>query len=64
MAKGEIVTIPVPHSIADGAVVTHLGEHNFPIIRDKVDAITTVSDAQLIEMMHFFAQQMKIVVEP
>jgi threo-3-hydroxy-L-aspartate ammonia-lyase len=64
LEKGEIVTIPVPHSIADGAVVTHLGGHNFPIIRDKVTAITTVSDAQLVGMMHFFAERMKIVVEP
>ena len=64
LAKGEIVTIPVPHSIADGAVVTHIGEHNFPIIRDRVDAITTVSDAQLVGMMRFFAERMKIVVEP
>lgn len=64
LAKGEIITIPVPHSIADGAVVTHLGEHNFQIIRDRVSAITTVSDAQLIDMMHFFAERMKIIVEP
>lgn len=64
LAKGDIVTIPVPRSIADGAVVTHIGEHNFPIIRENVSTITTVSDAQLVEMMHFFAERMKIVVEP
>lgn len=64
LAKGEIVTIPVPQSIADGAVVTHVGQHNFPIIRDKVAAITTVSDAQLVATMLFFAERMKLVVEP
>lgn len=64
MAKGEIVTIPVPHSIADGAVVTHVGAHNFPIMQRKVSAVTTVSDDQLVEMMTFFAERMKIVVEP
>jgi threonine dehydratase len=63
-AKGEIVTIAVPHSIADGAVVTHLGEHNFPIIRAKVAAITTVTDSQLVATMRFFAERMKMVVEP
>ncbi|MDK4734885.1 threo-3-hydroxy-L-aspartate ammonia-lyase [Rhizobium sp. CNPSo 3490] len=62
--KGEIVTIPVPQSIADGAVVTHLGEHNFPIIREKVSAITTVTDAQLVSTMRFFSERMKMVVEP
>jgi threo-3-hydroxy-L-aspartate ammonia-lyase len=64
LARGEIVTIPVPHSIADGAVVTHLGQHNFPIIKDKVAEITTVSDRQLVHAMRFFAERMKIVVEP
>ncbi|MGX9118543.1 threo-3-hydroxy-L-aspartate ammonia-lyase [Mesorhizobium sp. BHbsci] len=62
--KGEIVTIPVPQSIADGAVVTHLGEHNFPIIREKVSAIMTVTDAQLVSTMRFFAERMKMIVEP
>ncbi|TJW58943.1 MAG: pyridoxal-phosphate dependent enzyme, partial [Mesorhizobium sp.] len=32
LARGEVVTIEVPKSIADGAVVTHLGAHNFPVI--------------------------------
>lgn len=63
-AKGEIVTIPVPKSIADGAVVTHLGTNNFPIIRAKVAAIATVTDAELVSAMRFFAERMKIVVEP
>lgn len=64
LARGEIVTIAVPKSIADGAVVTHLGSNNFPIIRDKVAAIVTVTDAELASTMRFFAERMKIVVEP
>ncbi len=64
MVKGEIVHIPVPKSIADGAVVTHVGHHNFPILKAKVDRVETVSDDQLIETMRFFAERMKIVVEP
>jgi len=62
--KGEIVTIDVPKTIADGAQTTHLGNHTFPIIQKYVDDIVTVTDQQLIEMMRFFAQRMKIVVEP
>ena len=31
--SGEIVHIPVPQSIADGALTQHLGQHTFPIIR-------------------------------
>ena len=64
LRKGEVVHIAPPKSIADGAIVTHVGYHNFPIIQDLVDDIVTVSDAQLIETMRFFAERMKMIVEP
>ncbi len=47
MARGEIVHIDVPHTIADGATATHLGEYTFPLIRRLVREVVTVSDAQL-----------------
>ncbi len=62
--SGQIVRIPVPQTIADGAQTTHLGLHTFPIIRDRIADVLTVSDAQLVETMRFFAERMKIVVEP
>jgi threonine dehydratase len=62
--KGEIVRIEVPDTIADGARTTYLGTHNFAIIQKKVDDIVTVSDGQLVETMKFFAERMKMVVEP
>ncbi len=62
--KGEIVTIEVPKTIADGAMTTHLGQYTFPVIQKYVDDILTVTDQQLIEMMKFFAERMKMVVEP
>ena len=64
LRKGEIVHIGVPDTIADGAMVTHIGEHNFEVIRRRVDDIVTVSDAQLVDTMKFFAERMKMVVEP
>jgi threonine dehydratase len=64
LRKGEVVRIPVPKSIADGALTTHIGDHNFPILKDKVDDIVTVSDAQLAETVRFFAERMKLIVEP
>src|SRR4051794_5994063 len=64
LRQGAIVRIPVPRSIADGALTTHLGEHNFPIIRERVADIVTVPDALLVEAMRFFVERMKIVVEP
>ena len=62
--KGEIVHIDTPQTIADGAQTQHLGGLTFPIIRRDVDDILTVTDAQLIEEMRFYAARMKIVVEP
>lgn len=62
--EGTIVRIPVPQTLADGAQTTHLGAHTFPIIRERVADVLTVSDAQLVETMRFFAERMKIVVEP
>jgi threonine dehydratase len=61
---GHVVRIPVPRSIADGALTTYLGANNFPIIRGLVHDIVTVSDQMLIDAMRFFAERMKIVVEP
>lgn len=61
---GRVVTISMPDTIADGARTLHLGELTFPIIRELVDDVVTVSDAQLIETMRFFAERMKLIVEP
>lgn len=64
LRQGEIMHIAVPKTIADGAMVTHIGEHNFDVIRRNVDDIVTVSDAQLVQTMAFFAERMKMIVEP
>lgn len=62
--SGSIVHIDTPKTIADGAQTQHLGTLTFPIIRREVDDILTVSDAELVDAMRFFASRMKIVVEP
>ena len=61
---GKIVHIDTPKTIADGAQTQHLGEHTFPVIRQLVDDIVTVSDAELVAAMKFFAGRMKMIVEP
>jgi threo-3-hydroxy-L-aspartate ammonia-lyase len=61
---GAIVHIDTPQTIADGAQTQHLGNITFPIIRRDVDDILTATDADLVECMRFFAERMKIVVEP
>jgi threonine dehydratase len=62
--SGAIVHIDTPKTIADGAQTQHLGNYTFDIIRRDVDDVLTVSDAQLVAEMRFFASRMKIVVEP
>lgn len=62
--SGEIVRIDTPKTIADGAQTLFLGNHTFPIIQRHVDDIVTVSDADLVETMAFFAERMKLIVEP
>ena len=64
LARGEIVHIATPQTIADGAQTQHLGELTFAIIRREVNDIVTVTDAQLVQAMRFFAERMKLVVEP
>ena len=64
LARGEIVHIDTPRTIADGAQTQHSGQLTFPVIQRHVAGILTVSDAQLIATMRFFAERMKMVVEP
>jgi threonine dehydratase len=64
LRSGAVVHIAVPDTIADGAMVTHIGAHNFEIIRREVDDIVVVSDVQLVATMKFFAERMKMIVEP
>ena len=62
--SGRIVSIETPKTIADGAQTQRLGDCTFRIIRRDVDDVFTVSDAELVEAMRFFAERMKMVVEP
>lgn len=64
LRRGEIVRIDVPQTIADGAQTQETGRFTFPVIQALVDDVLTVSDRQLVSTMRFFAERMKMVVEP
>jgi len=64
LARGELVKIDVPRTIADGAQTQSSGKLTFPVIQALVSEVVTVSDAQLVDAMRFFAARMKLVVEP
>ena len=62
--SGQIVRIDTPQTIADGAQTQYLGQLTFGIIQRDVQDVLTVTDAQLVQAMRFFAERMKLVVEP
>jgi threonine dehydratase len=64
LRAGQIVRIPVPQTIADGAQTQALGELTFPILKREVTDILTVSDAELVECMKFLNQHLKQTIEP
>ena len=64
LRAGHIVHIATPETIADGAQTQQLGKHTFPIIAALVRDIVTANDAALAATMAWFAERMKIVVEP
>ena len=64
LRAGRIVSIPTPQTLADGAQTQQLGDLTFEVIRRDVAGVVTVSDAQLVQAMRFFAERMKMIVEP
>ncbi|MEQ5125378.1 threo-3-hydroxy-L-aspartate ammonia-lyase [Providencia alcalifaciens] len=62
--SGKIVHIETPKTIADGAQTQHVGNYTFELIKQNVDDILTVTDAQLVDRMKFYAERMKMIVEP
>jgi threonine dehydratase len=64
LRSGQIVHIDTPRTIADGAQTQHLGQLTFEIIRRDVADIITATDDQLVEAMRFYAERMKLLVEP
>lgn len=51
------------NTIADG-LLTSLGEKTFPIIREHVQEVITVSDQEIIAAMRLIWERLKLVVEP
>lgn len=63
MATGERQPALPPNSIADG-LLTNLGELTWPIIREHVERIFTVSEEQIRSAMRLVWERMKLVIEP
>jgi len=63
MQEGRIVPSVSPKTIADG-LLTSLGTLTFPIIRDRVEQIVTVSEQGIVDSMKFIWERAKIMIEP
>lgn len=63
LQSGKIEYNEHSNTIADG-LRTHLGDINFPIIKELVDEIICVSEEEIIEAMKIIWERMKIIVEP
>lgn len=64
LRSGQIVRIPTPQTIADGAQTQYLGALTFAIIQRDVTDILTATDAELVSAMGFLSSRMKQLVEP
>lgn len=62
-AAGELIPQMGPDTIADG-LLTSLGDLTWPIIRDHVERIFTVSDKQIVEAMRLLWERAKLLIEP
>jgi threonine dehydratase len=51
------------NTIADG-LLTSLGEKTFPIIKEHVKEVITVTDQQIVEAMRLVWERLKLIVEP
>jgi len=63
-ARGEIVEIDVPRTIADGLQTHAPGELTWEVASKLVDEIVTVTDEQIVDAMRFVFDRMKLVIEP
>jgi threonine dehydratase len=61
---GTLHAVSNPATIADGARTPSLGKLTFPLVRQNVDDMATVSDDDLVRAMRFVWERMKLVVEP
>jgi threonine dehydratase len=62
-AGGSWVPQTNPQTIADG-LMTSLGQLTWPVVRDRVDGVFTVTEDQIRSAMRLVWERMKLVIEP
>ena len=62
--SGTIQTTRNPPTIADGLRTPSLGAVTWPVIRENVHDMVTVTEESIVQAMRFYWSRMKLVVEP
>ena len=63
LAAGELIPQTSPDTICDG-LLTSLGELTWPILRDHLEGIITVSDDEVLQAMKLLYNHLGMVIEP
>jgi len=64
LRDGHIVSIDVPNTICDGQQTQACGDLTFEVMRTHLTDVLTVPDAEVVQMMRFLFERLKLVVEP
>src|SRR5205085_11419457 len=60
---GRRITEQAPNTIADGLRTT-LGDFTWPLVRDEVERVVTVTEAEIVLAMRLLWERAKLLVEP
>ena len=63
MAAGKLIPQTGPDTIADG-LLTSLGDLTWPIVRDQVERVITVSEEEIVAAMRLAWERAKLLIEP
>ena len=64
LLAGERVRVPVGRTIADGQQIDIPGERTWPVIKERVTAVVTVTDDEIVAAMRFAFERLRLVLEP
>jgi threonine dehydratase/serine racemase len=62
-SAGRLVPQTAPRTVADG-LRTSLGELTWPVLRDRVERVVTVTEEEIISAMRLAWERAKLLIEP
>src|SRR5690606_14232685 len=65
LAAGAVVVLDrAPDTIADGLRTRFVGQRNFPILKEHVTGVATVTDEEIVRALAWLWIRLKLFVEP